>query len=776
MANTAPTNPPGGGPTTSTVDPADIGRIEREALGWKNILRLKLQINEASKEQNTFQKEINKLQGQQAKDAAAYKKSVTNLANLEKNLAQYQAIGNRRRIQQTQQWIAAEKKAQVDLAKTTGGALRMQEAAAAKQAARLKAEKQLISDINKERGLGGKLADLFRTKEQRQKQIDLARAKAGGGANVGTAGSSGATAGGAAGGGGDGVTAALAAAGPWGALAAVAIKAVNKIKASFKALGSELKNGMVASLQSAAALIGGDAVGMGGGAVSGVGATSMLDGLGKVASALPFVGGLLGGLVGGFKTILDAALGVQQANFKVARSMNISAGAAEQLRDNFDKVAAGSNNLVVNSTRMLQSYIEIGNQLGINAKLSDEIYATDVKLRDILGLEVQSRKEITDQAIVTGRSAENLTKSAIGTVASFNKLVGTSFKWSSILSEASKLGGVLGLTLTKYPEKIYNAVAATKALGMDLKSLDSTASSFLDFESSISKEFEAQVLTGREINLTAARNAALNNDYATLSAEITKNVGSAADYLKLTRIEQEGVAAAVGMTRDGLGDVLKKQEIYSKAGVTDQKGLVAKLEMLEKQKKTQQEISTILGKDGYEIATQVSTAENLTEVMNNLQRIFVKFVKDSGLFEFLTNPARMADFVKGVTDAVSGAVSFIGDLIADLLEAVGSVADFFGGDKYKWLNRADTVRSKSGNFAGSIKSVGSRLAGSVAGSIGETVQQGTQVQSAAGATTAPAAAQPAPVFKFKVDTYVGTQKWSEQTRTSVQQDSGMTIS
>jgi hypothetical protein len=136
----------------------------------------------------------------------------------------------------------------------------------------------------------------------------------------------------------------------------------------------------------------------------------------------------------------------------------------------------------------------------------------------------------------------------------------------------------------------------------------------------------------------------------------------------------------------------------------------------------------------------------------------------------------MADFVKGVTDAVSGAVSFIGDLIADLLEAVGSVADFFGGDKYKWLNRADTVRSKSGNFAGSIKSVGSRLAGSVAGSIGETVQQGTQVQSAAGATTAPAAAQPAPVFKFKVDTYVGTQKWSEQTRTSVQQDSGMTIS
>jgi hypothetical protein len=37
------------------------------------------------------------------------------------------------------------------------------------------------------------------------------------------------------------------------------------------------------------------------------------------------------------------------------------------------------------------------------------------------------------------------------------------------------------------------------------------ADSFLDFESSISKEFEAQVLLGREINLTKARQAFLDN-------------------------------------------------------------------------------------------------------------------------------------------------------------------------------------------------------------------------------------------------------------------------
>ena len=765
---------PGSNSSNPSDDEARVGRIDAEALSWKNLLNIRQQINRSDKEERSLRKNIVKLGQEEARNAIKYKDAANEIKLLEKEIEKNQYRASKNKLRTLNEELRLERQKAAELARTAGGALMQQAVQAKRVKDNLTAERQLIRDINKERGLGGKLADIFRTKEQKQRQIDLARAKTGGGPNVGAAASAGAAGGGA--GGGGGVTASLAGVGLLGTVAAKTVQYLKQLGGTIKGIGSELKTGMVASLQSAAALISGDAVGMGGGAVSGAGATSMLGGLSKIASTLPLVGGLLSGLISGFKTVLDAVLGIEQANFRVARSMNISAGAADELRDHFDKVAASSGNIVVNNARMMQSYIEIGNQLGINAKLSDEIYATDVELRDILGLEAESRRTISEQALVTGRYAKDLTKSAIGTVESFNKIVGTSFKWSSILSEASKLGGVLGLTLTKYPEKIYNAVAATKALGMDLKSLDSTASSFLDFESSISKEFEAQVLTGRDINLTAARNAANTNDYATLSAEITKNVGSAADYLKLTRIEQEGVAAAVGMTRDGLGDVLKKQEIYSRASVTDQKGLVAKLEMLEKQKKTQQEISEILGKDGYEIATQVSTAENLTEVMNSLQRIFVKFVKDSGVFEFLTNPARIGEFIKGVTSSISGAVSFIGDLIADLLEAIGTVADLFGGDKYKWLNRADKVRGKSASFAGSVKAVGERAAGSLVGSISETVQQGTQAQPAAGAAPAPAAAQSVPVFKFNVQTNVGTENWSKQTITAIQQDSGMTIS
>ena len=559
---------------------AETGAIDEQATSWSNILSLKLQANKAAKEELEIREKIAKLGREEAKKAIEYKQTTQAIETYQKELIKHRQDGNRKAAGQVQKDLVSEQKKQAELKKTAGGALMAISLEARNKKIALSAERALIKDINKERGLGSKITDLFRTKKEKQRSVDIARAAVGGGSNKGPGTSS-----------KKGLGESIKESRVGGAL----IAALEKLKGPFNEIKRQATAAIVAPFADAASLLTGESFGMGGGKANAAGATSILGGMKDLVSTIPFVGGLLGGLLGVFKGLLDAVLGIDEANFRVGRSMNISAEAAGDLRTQFDKVANTSGNLVVNSTRLLQSYVEIGSQLGINKELSSDIYENDVKLRDILGLEAQSRKVISDQAIVTGRNAKELTQSAIGTVASFNKLVGTSFKWSDILSEASKLGGLLGLTLTKFPEKIYNAVTATKALGFDLKQLDATANSFLDFEGSISKEMEAQVLTGKDLNLTRAREAALNNDNATLAEEITKNVGSTAEFLNMNRIQQEGIAAAVGMTRDGLADVLKNQEIYARASVTDQKGLVAKLELLKKQKATQEEISAALG-------------------------------------------------------------------------------------------------------------------------------------------------------------------------------------
>ena len=704
---------------------ASVKYLDQQALSWKNILKTRREITKESGKVNDLQQQLNKLGEKGLKEANAYATNLKQLEAQQKKLAEAKRGGGTQEIASAQAILELYQQQDKLLLKTAGA--RKQAQIQQKQAAIASAaqELELIEKINKKRTVSDRLLDIFRSKKKKQENIDTARAAAGGGANVADEAGEGA-----------GEDAALAAAGPYGAMAAAAKASIEKLKKPFKVLGSEIKGALMAPLQSAAALISGDSLGMGGGAASGAGATSMLGGLQNIAAAIPGIGGLLGGLVGAFKAMVDAVLGVDQANMRVARTMNITKEAAAAMRESFDKTAAASDNIVINSTRMLQSQVELNDKLAINKQLSDEILVNDVKLRDIAGLELESREAIKNASVITGRKATEITKSVIGQVGGFNKLVGTSFVFSKILSEASKLGGVLGLTFSKYPEKITRTLMSVKTMGFELSQLDGLADSFLDFEGSISKEMEAQVLTGKEMNLTKAREAALNNDNATLSAEITKNVGSATEYLNMNRIQQEAIAQSVGMSRDSLADVLKKQVIYSKLGATDLKTAQARIALYEKQGKTQAEISAMIGKDGYETITQVTTAEKLAEVMEKIKKTFVDFLTKSGLFDFITNPDKVNNFIKGLTERLAGMIQVIGDIIASVLDSVGSIAGFFGGDKDKYTDLADKVRSGAGITAAGISSISNQLGGTPAQSVGGTVQKGaTQIAGA----SAPAA-------------------------------------
>ena len=82
----------------------------------------------------------------------------------------------------------------------------------------------------------------------------------------------------------------------------------------------------------------------------------------------------------------------------------------------------------------------------------------------------------------------------------------------------------------------------------------------LDFESSIGAELEAELLTGKQLNLERARAAALAGDQATLAKEIAEQVGTAAEYEEMNVIQREALAKAFGMNRDELAGMLIEQE------------------------------------------------------------------------------------------------------------------------------------------------------------------------------------------------------------------------
>ena len=544
---------------------ARVQRIEAESLSWKNILSTRIKINRAAKEEADFAKQLTKLGQEEQQNAKKYLDINNQINNLEKEIKRRRDQGTAagdRAAKDLERQLRARRSEEEKILRTAGGYIRAQELAAAKRKESHLTEKALIQDINKERGLGAKFLDIFRTKEARQRDIDIARAKAGGGPNIG-----------AGGGGGKGTTptgAAGAAGAEFGGAIGLAIAGVEKLKKTLTAIGSVIKDQLSKPFSEAANLVNGG-LGVGGGAVSGAGATSILGGLSSIAKTIPFIGGLLGGLVDAFKQVFDFVLGIDAANTRFAKSLGISKEEAIGLKKSYIDIANTSNSIVVNQTRLMESQVELSQQLGVNNRLSADILATNIELKEVAGLEVEARKSIAQSSIITGRNEKEITKSVLGQVALFKGLTGIGFNFKDVLGEAAKQTGVMGLQFAKYPEQLAKSLVSVKALGFDLNKVNDIAGGLVDFEGSISKEFEAQVLLGRDINLTKAREAALNNDLATVASEITKNVGSAGQFLKLNRIQQDAIAQSVGMTRDSLADTLKQQEAFTKLGAKDLK-------------------------------------------------------------------------------------------------------------------------------------------------------------------------------------------------------------
>ena len=90
----------------------------------------------------------------------------------------------------------------------------------------------------------------------------------------------------------------------------------------------------------------------------------------------------------------------------------------------------------------------------------------------------------------------------------------------------------------------------------------------LNFEDSISAELEAELLTGKDLNLEKARQYALEGDIEGVAKEITKNIGSAAEFSQMNVIQQEALAKAMGTSREELADMLVQQESLNKLKTT----------------------------------------------------------------------------------------------------------------------------------------------------------------------------------------------------------------
>jgi len=119
---------------------------------------------------------------------------------------------------------------------------------------------------------------------------------------------------------------------------------------------------------------------------------------------------------------------------------------------------------------------------------------------------------------------------------------------------------------------LVNAAANAKKLGLNLEKVVAAGDSLLDVQGSIQKEMKAEMLIGRQLNLDAARQAALAGDRDTLVREIAANAGTLAEFENMNVVQQRALAEAMGVQ---VGDVVKVLQAKQKGVNLDSKVLEA---------------------------------------------------------------------------------------------------------------------------------------------------------------------------------------------------------
>jgi hypothetical protein len=259
----------------------------------------------------------------------------------------------------------------------------------------------------------------------------------------------------------------------------------------------------------------------------------------------------------------------------LSRNLNISRGEADKLAKSFNSVARDIKGITGKDlSTATQAFAKTLGTTAVISKDAAEEFATQTKF---LGLSVEEASKLVTLTTATNKNAKDFGNQIRGEVIASNALNNTALDYKDITKDIANSNASIQLSIVGQGKSLGQAAIEAKKLGLNLNTVDQIAGSLLNFEQSISAELEAELLTGRNINLEKARLYALNNDTAGVAREIAAQGITTAKFAGMNRIQQEAIAKSIGMSREDLAKSLLEQQALTNLGAKDKTELDKKV-------------------------------------------------------------------------------------------------------------------------------------------------------------------------------------------------------
>lgn len=347
-----------------------------------------------------------------------------------------------------------------------------------------------------------------------------------------------------------------------------------------------------------------------------VGAHETIKSIGDTLTSPAF---LIGGLVSLLQAAYKLATEYEQKQFDAAKDLGVSVEHAKKLRDHFVDISKNNVMLGLLADDLQKAYAGVQDEMGIIVKQSDEFNVTTALIMRRTGATAEHMATMQYAALKTGKSMTGIYQSIVGSAKAMGARLKLDMSEKQIMDGISKVSATVLSNFKGNFSQLAKSVVEAKKLGTTLDKINGTQDQFLDFETSISKQFEAQVLTGEELDLSAARQYAENHDTAGLMREINRLMGDRAKWDKLGTLEQQAKAEALGMSRDTINEMYVTQEKTRLLGAAAGEDLKTQYDYLVAHGVKQKQIEDTLGAQAVQSIQQASTAERMATLMEGIK-------------------------------------------------------------------------------------------------------------------------------------------------------------
>ena len=418
----------------------------------------------------------------------------------------------------------------------------------------------------------------------------------------------------------------------------------------------------------------------------------------------------------------------------IARNLNVSRANAAAFRGELIDAANKSGKPV---GFLLEGIDAVNESLGTQGLISTDAAKQFSTLTHRLGLSTEEATNLFKASVATGKSFKEVTNDVAGQVKALNYTTGAAIDYKQVMKDIGSFSNATLLTQTKFAGGLAKAAFTARKLGLEMSGLESIAGNLLNFEESIASELEAELLTGKQLNLDNARAAALKGDMVTLAEELNAQNITADSFGKMNVLAQEAQARALGMSREEMATMLNKQEQLKKVAkeLNDNTILQADTEekiqkIMEAKNVSKSAALKMLGEE--EMATQALNVEASTQLKEAAEMIKQSFKPD------LVNAA-ITSPLQSIIGALGGVVSMMSNVAvaalayyairglsggsfraSNLLKGGKGMFGKKGGGLTKFVDKRGVTRYRdaAGKFAKAPKAGGGMFSGLFKGGAG----------------------------------------------------------